>query len=433
MYQSTSWARELFAALGVNTSIKNLRIGFRGANATCGDLLASALRKNTSLLELDLRADVDDGFMICVADSLSQNAALDRLVFTNATVYARGVLALCHALRTNKTLQQLMFPTFQASITERVLLANILAHGDGYRRVRLPFTAPDMSRLSTRLACPASSPEVLIHVDIDRVPNVQFKLLCDALSSSSRVHTCSFHIEEDPAEKTAMLSEMLRVNRSIRSLEIVMKRERGKFIRKVLRSLRANEGVCDMTITSVSMGMETAVALSNFFARNRTLTKFQLSFLGGNFSQFVDLLYHGMSTNPVIVDVEIAAAYTYGRTHQLINETVRRNRHALNRAVDFVVLHSMDKAYAEAFELFNGRPCFLSLLTKTLGRPECEALVAVASAENFLRDNYLVITGIVKSVLVCHPADDGCTQLDELNAQCWHVIVSHLKVSDVLP
>ncbi|KAK8773897.1 hypothetical protein V5799_011570 [Amblyomma americanum] len=40
MYQSTSWARELLAALGVNTSVKNLRIGFRGANATSGDVLA---------------------------------------------------------------------------------------------------------------------------------------------------------------------------------------------------------------------------------------------------------------------------------------------------------------------------------------------------------------------------------------------------------
>ncbi|KAK8773278.1 hypothetical protein V5799_012190 [Amblyomma americanum] len=37
MYQSTSWARELCAALGANTSVKNLRIGFRRGKATCGD------------------------------------------------------------------------------------------------------------------------------------------------------------------------------------------------------------------------------------------------------------------------------------------------------------------------------------------------------------------------------------------------------------
>ncbi|KAK8773277.1 hypothetical protein V5799_012189 [Amblyomma americanum] len=63
MYQSTSWARK-FAAHGVSTSVKNLRISFRCANATCGDVLASELRKNASLPELDLRADVDDEFMI---------------------------------------------------------------------------------------------------------------------------------------------------------------------------------------------------------------------------------------------------------------------------------------------------------------------------------------------------------------------------------
>ncbi|KAK8761045.1 hypothetical protein V5799_027689 [Amblyomma americanum] len=119
MYQSSSGARELFAALSVNISIKNLRTGFRGANVTCGDVLASTLRKNTSLLELDLRADVDDEFMVCIAVSLSENGMMDTLVFTSATVYAWGVLALCVSLRTNKTLKQLMFPTFKSSIPER--------------------------------------------------------------------------------------------------------------------------------------------------------------------------------------------------------------------------------------------------------------------------------------------------------------------------
>ncbi|KAK8761047.1 hypothetical protein V5799_027691 [Amblyomma americanum] len=118
MYRSTSGARELFAALGVNTSVKIHRIGFRGANATCGDVKASALRKNASLLELDLRADVVNEFMIFIAESHSQNAMLDTLVSMGATVYAHGVLALCVALRTNKTLKQLLFPTFKAFIPE---------------------------------------------------------------------------------------------------------------------------------------------------------------------------------------------------------------------------------------------------------------------------------------------------------------------------
>ncbi|KAK8761044.1 hypothetical protein V5799_027688 [Amblyomma americanum] len=118
MYRSTSWARELFAALGANTSVKNLRIGFRGANAKCGDVKASALRKNASLLELDLRADVDNEFIICIAESRSRNATPDTLASMGATVHARGVLALSVALRTNKTLKQLSFATFKASIPE---------------------------------------------------------------------------------------------------------------------------------------------------------------------------------------------------------------------------------------------------------------------------------------------------------------------------
>lgn len=298
--------------------------------------------------------------------------------------------------------------------------------------MELPLTDPDIPALSTRLACPTSSPRVLGHIDVGTVSDDNFKLFCDALASCSRVHTCCFVIEHDPRAKVAMLCDMLTSNRSIRRLEVIMQSDKGKLIHKLLKSLETNESVCELTITSVSLEVETAGAISDFFAHNRTLTKFRLSSLAVHVGQIIDAVSVGMRMNPVIVHLRVSPICTFVRTNRQTDETIQRNKAVLNRAVDFVVLRCMDKRYAESFELFSGRPCFLAHLMKSSGQPECEALVAISSAENFLRDNYLVIAGIVKRSVVCHPADDGCTQLDKLSADCWHAILRHLKVADVL-
>ncbi|KAK8786893.1 hypothetical protein V5799_023326 [Amblyomma americanum] len=172
----------------------------------------------------------------------------------------------------------------------------------------------------------------------------------------------------------------------------------------------------------------------------RTITTFRLSVIPmelGQFDEvlapgaFAEVMSHGLVMNPVILEFGGAAGYKFSRTCYQIFETLSRNRAALNRATDFVLLHGEDRVAAQAFQLFFGKACLVEHVMKTSGKSEREALLAIVSAQNFLLDNYFVITRIVQRSVECYPADNG-TQCDELDADCWRAIARHLKVVDVL-
>lgn len=83
-----------------------------------------------------------------------------------------------------------------------------------------------------------------------------------------------------------MLCEILRSNRSIRRIDIVMYGDKGRFVQD-FSAVQANESISQLTMTSVLLAVETASALSDYLCSNRTVTKFGLSFMGLDFSRFV--------------------------------------------------------------------------------------------------------------------------------------------------
>ncbi|KAK8763383.1 hypothetical protein V5799_034011 [Amblyomma americanum] len=431
MRGSINSPKYLFAALEVNSTLRSLRIGFTFIDPSCGEALALAVSKNTSLLHLELAAHVDNHCMISMAEALSQNTTLEKLRFSGAVEGLDGVLALCDALRTNKTLKRLEFPEFRASRIERAALAEKLNYVRGYSRVVLPLAEPDLPPLSTFLACPTSCPEELGEINFSGVSHVNVKPFLNALASNSRVRTLSVVADATSEAKLVALCRMLRANHSIWTFKITLNSVQEHSVQELLNILEANETIRELEITSFELGAQIASSLSDFFARNRTITKFKLSVIGLGLSWFIEKLSQGIVMNPVILEFQTDEVSTDVNTRYLISERLIRNRLVLNRAVDFVVLHCKDRRCAEAFELFSGKHCLLAQVIETSGKTEPEALRATAFAENFLLDNYLVITGIVRHSVACHPGD-GHTQCDRLNADCWRAIVRHLKISDVL-
>lgn len=419
--------KELYAALESNASLQTLIVCCGNHDASCGDALASALRRNTCLLDLQLIGIINMGFVGRLAEGLSQNTTLEKLMIT---CDMEGVLQLCDVLRTNTTLKKMVLPAFPVYKEQRLALAQKLAHGNCYSRVRLSYLEDcDMLPLSRLLACPTSGPEELGELHLCRISGGNFRLLCDALASNIRVQELNINVGTNAQAKTQALCGMLRVNRSITRISIAMPYDEDHFVDELLSALDENKNISQMML-AIHTGpeIETASTISNFLSRNRMITTFQTLIGGLNDGHFLEVVSRGVAMNPVILEFETLPGQD---TNCLISDTLRRNRSSLNRAVDFALQHAKDKGCAEAFELFSGRPCLLSHVVKTSGKTEREALQALASAENFLRENYLVIAGVVRRCVVCHPVSGG-TQCDELNAECWHAIVRHLRVSDVL-
>ncbi|KAK8777631.1 hypothetical protein V5799_029024 [Amblyomma americanum] len=118
MFRVSSSLKDLFAALEVNTSLKELRIAFRTVDASCGDALGSAISNNACLLYLGLSGQIADYCMARLAVALSQNATLEKLHFSGSSLGFNGILALCDTLRTNKTLKEVVLPHFPAGDSE---------------------------------------------------------------------------------------------------------------------------------------------------------------------------------------------------------------------------------------------------------------------------------------------------------------------------
>lgn len=153
-----------------------------------------------------------------------------------------------------------------------------------------------------------------------------------------------------------------------------------------------------------------------------------LGFEAAHRAQFVKEVSHGMSLNGVIAELQLLSKkVSCDATIFPAFEAQRRNRTALNRATDFVLTHRADRQLD--FEHFSGHSCLLRHLAAVTGKTEPEVLAELTAAEHYVEDNYLVLTGIVKHSLICRPAET--TQLDALNAHCWHALVRHLKVTDV--
>ncbi|KAH7978785.1 hypothetical protein HPB49_006742 [Dermacentor silvarum] len=133
----------------------------------------------------------------------------------------------------------------------------------------------------------------------------------------------------------------------------------------------------------------------------------------------IEEIYGGMSNNRRITDYVLPFDFHSDCDVNFdVLEKLRKNRSALYRAVEFAKLTVLDKQSAETFELFIKNPGFRREVSEVTGRTEAEVLPFLKSAQHYLRDNYLVITGVVQQdVLECHPA--GVTQADALNKDCW--------------
>ncbi|XP_077549284.1 uncharacterized protein LOC144162571 [Haemaphysalis longicornis] len=423
----------LFTVLGRNTTLRELEVTGCRISRMCGHSLASLLLSHYSGLRHLHLGDVEiSGLsLLLLAVALSANTTLESLHLSDEMLPINGVAPLCKALSTNKTLKKLRFTGFKWPQSSRDALARQLSEDDLYGRVQLPWTQPDLPGL---LAAQCSSLEGMkeLHLpDICSLSLTGLEQLFDALASNTCVRTLKVRVKEDPGEKGRALCDMLRANRTIECLDIMINKDTYKFVEEVCRALAENVGITKMLLGIDEIHeFETATALSHLLAHNTTATKFFFGSMTSLYPEFVEEFSQGMLQNKTIVKFGLARNLLCDEASFRFFEAVRKNQGALNRAVDFVVSPSIDRQCAEGFERFSGRPCLLKELKKGAGKTESEALLGIAAAERYLHANFLLITGIVQHSIQCHPAEG--TQVDALNSDCWLAIARHLKVADVV-
>ncbi|KAH7940028.1 hypothetical protein HPB52_020415 [Rhipicephalus sanguineus] len=421
---------ELFGALELNKSLKELSLwGFERVNMRFMRAVASAMENNTTLMSLNIDARLDqcEGMQLW-SQALSKNCTLHVLILSCWSVPIAEVSVLCKALRVNKTLKALRLLGVDATNEERTSLARQLLADECYDRVVLgAWTEPCLRILSPVLASPKKSAQMILLPPIGELSLDIVKVLFNDLASNRRVKRLSVCVEHDPDTRVALVCEALKKNRFIQLLHLTV--SNGNSANEILRALSLNTGIRQLEMClEVPPADETMAALSGMLLHNKGITSISALLYHEEGRKFLDSLAQGMSGNRLILDFRCCSSDGINVPCTVL-DSVRRNKAALNRAVEFVLRHREDRRGAECFELFVGRSCLMTHLTEVSGLSYVQARHEVGAAEHRLREKYFVLTGIVGRSVSCWPADS--TQIDALNADCWRSLASYLRISDV--
>ncbi|KAH7948225.1 hypothetical protein HPB52_019528 [Rhipicephalus sanguineus] len=311
----------------------------------------------------------------------------------------------------------------------RTSLARQLLADECYDRVQLgEWTEPYLRVLAPVLASPEAGTSELWLPNIGHLSHETVSVLFSALASNKKVNRLTVAVWNEPDHRVALLCQTLRKNRSIQFLSIYL--AEGNSANEILRALTVNTAITELDLRLwVAPSEQTMAAFSDMLSRNNTVTKIKVDFGHDIPRLLMEAYVQGLSGNRLILDIG-----SYVLCHPAIPPSlfvpVRRNRVALNRAIDFVFERREDRHCVECFELFFGRSCLITNLMEIGNMSDVEARIGVASAEIRRREKYLVITGVVRRSVACWRAD--VTQIDALNCDCWCAIARYLKVSDII-
>ncbi|KAL1419150.1 hypothetical protein MTO96_005258 [Rhipicephalus appendiculatus] len=421
---------QLFGAIEVNKHLKELfLVASVHVNMTSVRAVASALMKNNCLRTLDMATTsaLRDGVGLRLwSEALSKNVTLHTFRLHHYTIPISEVSTLCKALRVNKSLKALKLTEVTGSEEDSTSLARQLLEDECYDRVQLGhLTEPYLRVLAPVLASPEAGTSEICLSNVCDLSHETASVLFSALASNKKVQRLTVAVWNEPDLRVTLLCDTLRNNQSIRFLCICPCESNSA--NDILRALTVNSSITELDMRLVvDPSEETMTALSDMLSRNNTITKISVFFYCDNPRPLLEAYAQGMSVNRLILDC--LNGLNTGIPPSLF-VPLRRNRAALNRAIEFILERREDRRCVECFELFFGRSCLITKLMEIGGMSDVEARTGVAAAENRRREKYLVLAGVVRRSVACWPAD--VTQIDALNCDCWRAIARYLNVSDI--
>ncbi|KAL3203373.1 hypothetical protein MRX96_041893 [Rhipicephalus microplus] len=116
-----------------------------------------------------------------------------------------------------------------------------------------------------------------------------------------------------------------------------------------------------------------------------------------------------------------------------VKQTVWRNDGFIPRAARIKQVSQYDRYFTGAVERVARYPALMDEVARRakLERAELDALERDHLKETRSMDGFMRATGVVKERVICHLADDGRMQLDELNEDCWSLVRRYLVTDDV--
>lgn len=201
-------------------------------------------------------------------------------------------------------------------------------------------------------------------------------------------------------------------------------------------ALASNASLARIEVKDLALGEERSRLLATTLIKSKELT--ELSFVARSCESndaFLRALALGVEKNYSLLRVDVPMYKWRYAEVQVIRNITARNGSLVARAARFVMGDHSDYN-AHAVELVSGHASVLSAVQKSAG---VEADQAKAMIRRALRlrcltglDDYMKLTGVVKTRVECVGRPGDTLQLDELDYECWLHIRKFLIVADVV-
>ncbi|CAN8003681.1 unnamed protein product [Ixodes hexagonus] len=419
-----------FRALETNETLRELDLTDCNVGGRSTDSLSAALVKNTGLHDLVLSTcQLEDVDMETLAEALETNCTLRSLNMRHNRQGIRGSNAMFKMLGKNKTLKNLALSTFRIEDHERPALAVQLARSRCYGQVSTDWGEADLPNLTLALATPSTSPTVL-RLHIFSLPTVHVCAIFETIATNNQITELQVECftRRDPTKMDAFYRAIVG-NESIRRLHLILADSGFTLLVTASKALLLNTTITELEVECENMTLRGTKHLAHMLARNRTLTKVVLTDITIR-TTYQRMLSRGLAKNHFVTEFRMGRDPPINRASLRVHETMARNIGLVNSAVRFVLRTNVNKRCAEAFEKLRRCSSLAVQLAKVTGKADRDVKLALDSAAEYIRSNYLVITGVVRERVECLSGEGA--QVDRLNHECWRAIASFLKVSDVV-
>ncbi|KAL3193582.1 hypothetical protein MRX96_016932 [Rhipicephalus microplus] len=199
------------------------------------------------------------------------------------------------------------------------------------------------------------------------------------------------------------------------------------------------------SIIDLSLGVhvedhrEGVQCLGQAVAQSNTIRKLRLfGWLSSASDRFLRGVHPVIFENYALCHVDVGFGFPCSLSEAqrltIVLDVARRNCGYVARAARFLHCKRCDTPCAAALDRVRRHAALVAELSKVLSISVADAKVAVSRRFRSIKGmhEFMRLAGVVKTHVTCQPRDDGCTQLDALDEQCWALLRRYLQLDDVV-
>ncbi|XP_064486415.1 uncharacterized protein LOC135398832 [Ornithodoros turicata] len=391
--------------------------------------LVRVLKDCVRLRELSFDSSyIRDGGAIALSKCLGAAKNLEVLSMKQNSMTSSGAITLIEALLQQTEKTHLHLGHIKANNNEALDLSRTLEVDGASDRVGITYNAAGIFQLGRVLRTNSYKVEEIVFDANFVLAPEHLKELFSALSYDCNVKRLCLGAGKFDDSSAQELCSLLSINKTLKYLELSMELQQSHMI-LLFEGLAKNASVSELVLHESRFDSDSVHAFVAMLKVNKALNKFSRC-IGD--PQSLRILGAGVSANYTLLDLGMRPECVDSVVVFDIEEVRRRNYETLNKAVKFALMVQTERGPAVAFEKVRFSDAFLPHLKAYGGLSEDNARNCVKVASRYIASWFLVLSGIVKEKLECHPTDCSVTQIDQLSVECLENIFSYLKLEDVV-